>query len=147
MGRHCEKFTAIKFRSMLPVDNITRKSTDPLEAHRITPLGRMLRKTRIDELPQVINVLRGEMSLIGPRPDFYDHAVEYLAAIPQYRGRHAVRPGISGLAQVTLGYAEGIVATRAKAKADLIYVREAGFALDTKIAWLTLFTVFTGRGA
>lgn len=147
MGRFCEPFTAIKFRSMLPAEVITRTADDPLETHRITTLGLLLRKTRLDELPQVINVLRGEMSLIGPRPDFYDHAVAYANAIPEYRARHAVRPGISGFAQVTLGYAEGMLATQAKAAADLAYVSSAGFVLEAKIVWLTLVTVFTGRGA
>lgn len=147
MGRFCEPFTAVKFRSMRRAGDIARKADDPLETHRITPLGALLRKSRIDELPQVINVLRGEMSLIGPRPDFYDHAVDYVHAIPEYRARHAVRPGISGFAQVTLGYAESIAATQAKAIADLSYVRNAGFALEAKIVWLTLVTIFTCRGA
>jgi lipopolysaccharide/colanic/teichoic acid biosynthesis glycosyltransferase len=147
MGRFCEPFTAVKFRSMLPAENISRKADDPLETNRITPLGVIIRKLRIDELPQLINVLRGEMSLIGPRPDTYVHAVDYLHAIPEYRARHVVRPGISGFAQVTLGYAEGVVATQAKAAADLSYVRNAGFALEAKIVWLTFVTVFNGRGA
>ncbi len=147
MGHEARPFNAIKFRSMLPVEEITRRADDPIETHRITPLGEVLRKTRIDELPQIINVLRGEMSLIGPRPDNFDHASEYLQLIPEYRARHAILPGISGLAQVTLGYAEGIDATRAKASADLTYIRNAGFALDIKIIWLTLLTIVQRRGA
>lgn len=147
MGHKSQPFNAIKFRSMLPVEQITRKADDPIETHRITPLGQILRKMRIDELPQIINVLRGEMSLIGPRPDSFDHANEYLTAIPEYRARHVILPGISGLAQVTLGYAEGIDATRAKASADLAYIRNAGFAMDTKILWLTVVTVIGRRGA
>ena len=146
MGQDLVPFTAIKFRSMLPARK-TRSIDEPIETHRITALGRVLRKTRIDELPQILNVLDGEMSLIGPRPDYFDHAREYLEHIPEYRARHVVRPGISGFAQVTLGYAEGIDATRAKATADLAYIRNASVALDARIFWLTLVTVFMRRGA
>ncbi len=147
MGHEGRPFKAIKFRSMLPIEEITRRADDPIETHRITPLGEVLRKTRIDELPQILNVLSGEMSLIGPRPDSFDHANEYLQLIPEYRARHAILPGISGLAQVTLGYAEGIDATRAKASADLTYIRNAGFAMDIKIIWLTMLTILQRRGA
>ncbi len=147
MGQDLVPFTAIKFRSMQPAAAITRSVDDPIEAHRINALGRVIRKTRIDELPQILNVLRGEMSLIGPRPDYFEHAREYVAQIPEYRHRHLVRPGISGLAQVTLGYAEGLDATRAKATADLAYIRNASFALEVRIFWLTLVTVLMRRGA
>ncbi len=147
MGHHLQPFTAIKFRSMQPAAAITRAVDDPIEDHRITALGRVLRKTRIDELPQILNVLAGEMSLIGPRPDYIEHAREYLVEIPEYRARHLVRPGISGLAQVTLGYAEGLDATRAKATADLAYIRNASFGLELRVFWLTLVTVFMRRGA
>ncbi len=146
MGRKLKPFTALKFRSMQPAEAITRAVDDPVEQHRITALGRVLRKTRIDELPQIINVLAGEMSLIGPRPDYIEHAREYLVEIPEYRARHLVRPGISGLAQVTLGYAEGLDATRAKANADLAYIRNASFGLELRVVWLTLITVLMLRG-
>lgn len=146
MGQDMVPFTAVKFRSMQPADAITRAVDDPIEKHRITALGMILRKTRIDELPQIINVLRSEMSLIGPRPDYYEHAREYVAQIPEYRHRHVVRPGISGFAQVTLGYATGLDATRAKATADLAYIRNASFGLELRIFWLTLVTVFMRRG-
>jgi len=144
MGRDCQAFQAFKFRSMRTANEIQRTASDPLEVDRITPLGRFLRKTRIDELPQVINVLRGEMSLIGPRPDYYDHAVEYLNVVPGYRERHAVRPGISGLAQTKLGYAEGIEATCNKVNADLYYITHCGFRLELWIIWRT-FAVILGR--
>ncbi len=147
MGQHLKPFTAIKFRSMQPSDEITRAVHDPIEIDRITVLGQVIRKTRIDELPQILNVLNGEMSLIGPRPDYFEHAREYLDHIPEYRARHLVRPGISGFAQVTLGYAEGLDATRAKATADLAYIRNASFALEARIFWLTLVTVFLRKGA
>lgn len=147
MGQNCQPFRAIKFRSMREAATITRRADDPLETDRITPLGQVLRKSRIDELPQILNVLRGQMSLIGPRPDFYDHAIEYLDAVPGYRERHKVRPGISGLAQTELGYAAGLDATTRKVRADLYYVAHAGFRLETWIVLRTLAVVIGRKGA
>ena len=146
MGERCRAFKTIKFRTMEPA-KVERGPDDPIETHRITPLGAFLRKSRIDELPQVLNVLRGEMSLIGPRPDYFTHAKAYLRSIPEYRARHMVKPGISGLAQVELGYVEGIDATRAKALADLRYIQNAGFRLEWRIFWATISTVIGRRGA
>lgn len=147
MGRGCVPFKAVKFRSMRAVSEVQRGADAPLETDRITKLGGFMRKSRIDELPQVINVLRGEMSLIGPRPDYYDHAVEYLEKIPGYRERHVVRPGISGLAQTELGYVEGMDATRRKVKADLYYITHMSLALEAWIFWRTLRVVAKRGGA
>ncbi|PYG31073.1 sugar transferase [Pelagimonas varians] len=147
MGRGCKSFQAIKFRSMRKVTKITRSADDPLELDRITPLGHFLRKSRLDELPQILNVLMGDMSLIGPRPDFIDHAEEYLQTIPGYRERHMVRPGISGLAQTELGYIEGTTATRRKVQADLYYITHRGFGLEMWIFWRTLSVVARRAGA
>jgi len=147
MGRDCQPFMAIKFRSMTKVAEITRAHDDPIEQHRITPLGRFLRKTRLDELPQILNVLRGEMSLIGPRPDYYEHACAFKAAIPGYNERHIIRPGISGLAQVDLGYIEGTDATRAKVEKDLYYIRHAGFRQEARVFVATVATVVKMAGA
>lgn len=147
MGRNCKAFSALKFRSMLPTEKITRRADDPLEHDRITTLGRILRKMRLDELPQVLNVLRGEMSLIGPRPDYFHHARRYVRSVPGYRARHRVRPGISGLAQVELGYANGTEATKAKTEADLYYIRNAGFRLDLYIFLRTIQVVLTRKGS
>lgn len=146
MGRDCSAFSAIKFRTMVPAARITRKADDPLEQHRITPLGQILRKTRIDELPQIINVLRGEMSLIGPRPDYFHHARKYMRSVPGYRRRHSVRPGISGLAQTDLGYVDSTEGTRLKVKLDLHYVDNLGARVDAYVFWRTLVTVFGRRG-
>jgi lipopolysaccharide/colanic/teichoic acid biosynthesis glycosyltransferase len=138
MGKDCRPFRVLKFRTMTAVPRTRRRADDPLEEARITPLGGLLRRMRIDELPQVINVLRGEMSLIGPRPDYFPHALHYARSVPGYRARHAVRPGITGLAQVDLGYVEGTDATRAKVAADLRYVEEGGLAME---AWIVLRTL------
>lgn len=146
MGRYCNPFVAYKFRSMLCADVIERGASDPLEHHRITKFGQFLRKSRLDELPQVFNVLKGEMSLIGPRPDYLPHAEVFLREVPGYRARHAVRPGISGLAQTEIGYAQGPVETRRKVLADLYYIRNASFLLETWIVWRTLCIVFGRKG-
>ncbi|MZR14935.1 sugar transferase [Maritimibacter sp. DP07] len=146
MGRHMRPFKIYKFRSMRKAASTARKAHDGLERDRITPLGRLMRKLRVDELPQVINVLKGDMSFIGPRPDLYSHACEYAMSVPRYRERHVVRPGISGLAQVTLGYAEGMDAFRAKARRDALYIRRAGFRQEATVLWLTLVSVVRAAG-
>jgi len=146
MGRDCRAFTTLKFRTMLPVQRVVRGAEDPVEADRIRHLGRFLRKVRIDELPQILNVLRGDMSLIGPRPDYFHHARRFVRQVPGYRERHSIRPGISGLAQVEVGYAQGVDATRRKVKADLDYIERAGFLMDAWVFWRTLRVVFGAKG-
>ena len=146
MGKNCEVFLAIKFRTMTYIPEITRKYDEPIETNRITPLGGILRKMRIDELPQVINVLKGEMSLIGPRPDYYLHAIEYLKNIEGYRERHAIRPGITGLSQVRLGYAESLEAISSKTSIDNYYIKNIGYIIDMKIVFSTIFIVISGLG-
>ncbi|MGX9355992.1 sugar transferase [Roseobacteraceae bacterium S113] len=147
MGRNCRAFPALKFRTMQTTRKVVRGAHDPLEVDRITKLGALMRKSRIDELPQILNVLRGEMSLIGPRPDYFHHARRFVSTIPGYRERHSIRPGISGLAQTELGYAAGREATVAKVNADLYYINNASFRLEVYIFWRTLVTVFLHRGA
>lgn len=147
MGRNCRPFPALKFRTMHPADAILRGPDDPLEAERITPLGQFLRRSRIDELPQFLNVLAGQMSLVGPRPDYWEHAVHYLDTIPGYRQRHVVLPGITGLAQVNGGYAEGVDATMAKTQLDLLYIRSAGVGMEAYVLSRTVLVVCTGFGA
>jgi len=146
MGKNCKVFSAIKFRTMLHVKEITRKYDDPIETNRITPLGGILRKIRVDELPQILNVLKGEMSLIGPRPDYYIHALEYLNIIEGYRERHAIRPGITGLSQVRLGYAESLEATSKKTDIDNFYIKNIGYIIDIKIIFSTLLIIISGLG-
>lgn len=146
MGKDCRAFRLMKFRTMHCSSKVSRSANDPLEKHRITPLGHFLRKTRIDELPQIFNVLIGDMSLIGPRPDYFHHARRFVRTIPGYRERHAVRPGISGLAQIQLGYIEGHDATVRKVQSDLGYIETANFKLDLWIFWNTVLTVVFRRG-
>lgn len=146
MGKNCEVFHAIKFRTMVPVKEITRKYDDPIETNRITFFGKFLRKSRIDELPQILNVLKGDMSLIGPRPDYYVHALEYLKSVKGYRDRHDIRPGITGLSQIRLGYAEGLEATAKKAFIDNYYIQNVGYIIELKIIVNTIITIIRGIG-
>ena len=146
MGKNCCVFSAVKFRTMLPVKEITRKYYDPVETDRITSFGKILRKSRIDELPQILNVLKGEMSLIGPRPDYYLHALEYMKNVQGYRERHIIRPGITGLSQIRLGYAEGLEATEKKAYVDNYYIQNVNYIIELKIIGNTILTILRGMG-
>jgi lipopolysaccharide/colanic/teichoic acid biosynthesis glycosyltransferase len=146
MGKDCRVFHAIKFRSMVHVKKITRKYDDPIEENRITPFGKILRKSRIDELPQILNVLNGEMSLIGPRPDYYIHALEYVKNVKGYRERHIIRPGITGLSQIRLGYAEGLEATAKKTSIDNYYIQNVNYIIELKIIGNTIITILRGMG-
>ena len=146
MGKDCVAFSAIKFRSMKPIEVIKRKYDEPIEVDRITSLGKILRKSRIDELPQILNVLKGEMSLIGPRPDYYIHALEYLKNVKGYRERHIIRPGITGLSQIRLGYAEGLEATAKKVFVDNYYIQNVNYIIELKIIGNTIITIIRGMG-
>jgi lipopolysaccharide/colanic/teichoic acid biosynthesis glycosyltransferase len=146
MGKNCSAFFAVKFRTMVPVKEITRKYDDPIEENRITPFGKILRKSRIDELPQILNVLKGEMSLIGPRPDYYMHALEYMKNVKGYRERYIIRPGITGLSQIRLGYAEGLEATEKKVLVDNYYIHNVNYITELKIIGNTFITIIRGMG-
>lgn len=147
LGRHQKPFRMYKFRTMTTAAQETRSAHEGVEEHRITRLGRILRKLRIDELPNFFNVLRGEMSVIGPRPDALSHAQTYLNKIPHYSYRYLVKPGITGLAQIENGYAEGLDATATKAHYDQLYVETSCGRLDVYIAWRTAKVMASGFGA
>ena len=146
MGKNCEIFFVIKFRSMTHINEITRKYDDPIETNRITPLGRILRKMRIDELPQILNVLKGDMSLIGPRPDYYAHALVYLENVEGYRERYIIRPGITGLSQIRLGYVETLEALSKKTSIDKYYIQNTGYIIEFKIIFNTILIILRGLG-
>ena len=114
---------------------------------RITPFGRILRRTRIDELPQILNILLGEMSWIGPRPEAVDLSIWYEAQIPFYRYRHVVRPGISGWAQVNQGHVSSPEDVQKKLHYDFFYIKNISLWLDLYIIMRTILTVVLGRGA
>ncbi len=113
---------------------------------RITPVGHILRKWRIDELPQFINVLKGDMSLIGPRPERPEFVTAFSLIIPYYRARHAVKPGITGWAQVKFRYGNTQKDTSIKLEYDLYYAKHAGPMLDLLIVLKTLPIMILGTG-
>lgn len=114
---------------------------------RVTKVGKFIRKTRIDEIPQFINILKGDMSLIGPRPEQRVFVEQFKKEIPFYSYRHVVRPGISGWAQVTQGYAASAAETSVKLEYDLYYIKHFSFWLDVLIVLKTIRTMLTGFGA
>jgi lipopolysaccharide/colanic/teichoic acid biosynthesis glycosyltransferase len=147
IGRGQRVFTMIKFRSMHSDGASVSGRFTELNDPRITRLGRWLRITRLDELPQLWNVLRGEMSLVGPRPEQVPLVAAFMQTIPYYGYRHMLRPGITGWAQVTQGYVAGADGTRRKLEYDLYYVRYASLWLDLVIIIRTLRILATGFGA
>jgi len=146
MGRDGKAFTMMKFRTMTDNGMTVRAADAPLDDHRITPLGQLLRRTKLDELPNILNILTGDMSLVGPRPDAFEHATEYLARVPHYRKRFCVRPGITGLAQVRGGYADNLRAVHRKARYDSYYIKNRSFQLEMSIIASTFGVVFSGFG-
>lgn len=145
VGRNKALFVMYKFRTMRSAPPSARFADT--EAYRITAFGRFLRRYRIDELPQILNVIKGEMSLIGPRPEQPEFAREYEHSLPGYHLRHAVRPGLSGLSQVVQGYTNDTEGTQRKLALDLRYIRKCGFRMEGYVLWRTLITVATGYGA
>jgi lipopolysaccharide/colanic/teichoic acid biosynthesis glycosyltransferase len=113
---------------------------------RITRVGRLLRMMRIDELPQLWNVLKGEMSLIGPRAEWVDIIPTYEKKIPFYHIRHTVKPGITGWAQVNYKYGENIDDTIEKLQYDLFYIAHFSFMLDIDIVLKTLYVIASRKG-
>ncbi|MFC6329742.1 sugar transferase [Alloalcanivorax gelatiniphagus] len=149
VGADNRNFRMLKFRSMrLPDgDESDRPRFADQEEHRITPLGRLIRRSRLDELPQLWNVLKGDMSLIGPRPEQPRFARSFDRAVPFYSYRHMIKPGITGWAQVQQGYACDVVDTRKKVEHDFYYIKHLGPVLDLLIVMKTLHTMVTGFGA
>ncbi len=138
-----------KFRTMqASSDTGSRDAAITLpEDKRITPIGRFLRKSRLDELPQLYNVLRGEMSLIGPRPEALVLSKWYEEEIPFYRYRHIVRPGVTGWAQVLQGHVADVEQVRSKLHYDFYYIKHYSPWIDFLIAVRTIKTMITGSGA
>jgi lipopolysaccharide/colanic/teichoic acid biosynthesis glycosyltransferase len=114
---------------------------------RVTRVGRFIRRFRLDELPQLWNVARGEMALVGPRPERPELVAEIARQLPFYEPRHLVRPGITGWAQVYAPYAASVEATLEKLSYDLYYVKHQSFATDAGIMLSTLGVMAGGRGA
>lgn len=152
-GLNSEQFTILKFRTMFAHDaDMSGVNQTRIGDPRVTPLGRFLRRTNIDELPQLINVLQGDMSLVGPRPHvpgMRAGGVTYEALVPSYFERHRVRPGMTGLAQINELRGSTADAKFAKARIayDIAYVEHWSILLDLRILWTTLKTeVLRGTG-
>lgn len=148
VGENGKPFLLRKFRSMradAEADGVARWASE--NDARITRLGAFLRKTRLDELPQVFNVLRGEMSLVGPRPERPEFVSLLAAKIPYYSERHRVEPGVTGWARLLYPYGSGEEDARRKLEYDLYYVKHAGIVLDLVILLQTVEVVLFGKGA
>ncbi len=142
-GLHGVPFTIFKFCTMKKKTSSEQFQLTKENDKRVTPIGRLLRKTRLDELPQLWNILKGEMAFIGPRPvpmELYDH---YKANIPNYDRRHTIRPGITGWAQINLGYTSTLEGEIEKVKYDLAYIENQSMVLDAQIVWSTVTGIFT----
>ncbi len=147
VGRYGREYTLYKFRSMTAGTDKEGATFTLENDDRLTSVGRFIRKFRIDELPQFWNVLKGEMNLIGPRPE-QKYFVEYFdEEIPFYSYRHKVRPGITGWAQIKDGYAADLDSTKIKLQHDLYYIKNLSFSLDLLIVYATVKTILTGFGS
>jgi lipopolysaccharide/colanic/teichoic acid biosynthesis glycosyltransferase len=148
VGQNGREFTLYKFRSM-PED--VEAKTGPTWSgdgdERATPVGRFLRKFHLDELPQVFNVLRGEMSLVGPRPDRPCFVRFLRQIIPAFDLRHSVKPGITGLAQVSYLYGASVKDARTKLRYELFYARHISLRLDLLVLAKTIKVVLAGQGS
>jgi lipopolysaccharide/colanic/teichoic acid biosynthesis glycosyltransferase len=144
LGRYRRPFRMLKFRTMvLHAERTTGPTWSWTDDPRVTRVGRILRATHLDELPQLWNVLRGEMSFVGPRPERAVFADQLERVIPGYINRLAIRPGITGLSQLRSGYDESLRSVRRKIRYDLLYVRRGCTLLDAKIV-LDTFLMMVG---
>jgi exopolysaccharide biosynthesis polyprenyl glycosylphosphotransferase len=148
LGQGGNTFEILKFRTM------TDGAEEPGKAlwaevcdERVTAVGRFLRRTRLDELPQLWNVLRGDMSIVGPRPERPEFRELLEAEIPFWMQRHIVKPGITGWAQVHHGYTSDVAGAAEKLSYDLYYVKHRSLALDLEIVAKTVRVVLSGNGA
>jgi sugar transferase (PEP-CTERM system associated) len=148
VGLQNRPFTVYKFRSMrqdaeVGTGAVWARKND----NRVTPVGRFLRRTRLDELPQLWNVLVGDMSLVGPRPERPEFVSQLTEQIPFYGQRHAIRPGLTGWAQVRYAYGASVEDSLEKLQYDLFYIKNLSIPLDLFIVFSTIKTVLFRRGS
>ena len=147
VGLHNKEFTVYKIRSLRSdAENDGAVWAQKNDA-RVTRIGKFIRKTRIDELPQLINVLKGDMSVIGPRPERMEFVQELEEKLPYYQVRHTVKPGITGWAQVCYPYGASLEDSRYKLEYDLYYIKNLSALLEIKIVLKTIGVVLFPKGA
>ena len=146
LGLHGKPFRIFKYRSMYVDAEKKGPALSSKNDPRITPFGLFLRKTRLDEFPQFINVLIGQMSIVGPRPERKFYADQITEKAPHYKHLHRVRPGITSWGQVKFGYAENVDEMVMRLKYDLLYTENMSILVDVKIIIYTILIVFQGRG-
>jgi exopolysaccharide biosynthesis polyprenyl glycosylphosphotransferase len=147
VGLRGQVFDCFKFRTMrsdAEADSGPTWASD--DDPRITRVGKFLRRSRLDEIPQIWNVLRGDMAFVGPRPERPEFVAKLNHEIPYYNVRHAARPGITGWAQINYGYGSSVQEAKEKLRFDLYYIRNVSVMLDLLIVFYTLRTVIIGRG-
>ena len=146
VGLHNKTFWMYKFRSMeVQPESEEKKAWTTKNDPRVTGIGKLMRRTSIDELPQLFNILKGDMSLVGPRPERPFFVEKFREEIPRYMVKHQVRPGLTGWAQVN-GY-RGDTSIRKRIEYDLYYIENWTIGLDIKIMFLTIFKGFVNKNA
>jgi lipopolysaccharide/colanic/teichoic acid biosynthesis glycosyltransferase len=146
IGLKGRPFTIYKFRSMYINSEKDGPALSSEEDKRITRVGKFLRRTRLDEFPQFYNVLKGDMSVVGPRPERQFFIDQIVKIAPGYKHLHRVKPGITSWGQVKYGYAENINQMIQRMKYDLLYIENMSFLLDIRIIIYTVLIIFQGRG-
>jgi len=147
LGEGGAHFTIYKFRTMRVDAEAAGAVWAAQDDPRITKTGKLMRKTRLDELPQLVNVLKGDMSIVGPRPERPEFLGQLQDAVPFWTRRHLVKPGITGWAQVRRGYTADAEGTADKLSYDLWYLRHRSLVIDLAVCVKTFTTMFTGSGA
>lgn len=145
-GRNGQPFRCYKFRTMVHNHKRTPFTQTTLKDTRVTPVGHWLRKTNLDEMPQFLNVLLGDMSVVGPRPHAIQHDSEFWFLLPDYAKRYNILPGITGLAQVrgARGITDDTKKMEQRLRYDLFYIRKSSIRHDLQICWWTLKAMFRG---
>ncbi|MGL5312203.1 MAG: exopolysaccharide biosynthesis polyprenyl glycosylphosphotransferase [Peptostreptococcaceae bacterium] len=146
IGAGGKEFEIVKFRSMRIHDPKEHSKYASKKDNRITPVGKFIRKTRLDELPQIFNVLKGDMSFVGPRPEWNELGREYEKKINMYKVRYAVKPGLTGWAQVMYPYGANLEDAKKKLEYDIYYIKHQNVALDIMILFKTVKVVLFGKG-
>jgi lipopolysaccharide/colanic/teichoic acid biosynthesis glycosyltransferase len=145
-GRHGRTFLAMKFRSMVSNAEANGPQWSSHNDPRITRAGRFLRATRLDEIPQLVNILRGDMSFVGPRPERPEFVNRLQEQIPFYQERHLVKPGLTGWAQINYPYGDSAEDALEKLRYDLYYIKNRSLMLDVSTVLKTINTVLRGLG-